>query len=264
VRVEYRWGEGRSDNVAALAADLVRRRVAVIAATGGGVAAHEAKRATSTIPIVFNSADDPVRSGLVDSLSRPAGNLTGVSRITSELTAKRVELLAEVAPNAHMIGFLTKPDNRSVELRTKDAQEAAQSLRRKIHVLKASTQTEIDAAFEGLGQAGVEAMLILNDPFFNTRSEQLGNLSARHRIPAIYQNREFAAAGGLMSYGPSLTEAYRVVGQYVGRILKGEKPADLPVQQQSKVDFFVNLRTARALGLTVPLPVAALADEVIE
>jgi putative ABC transport system substrate-binding protein len=264
VKIEYRWADGQPDRLPALAADFVHRQVSVIAATGGGAAAFAGKRATTTIPVVFNSADDPVRSGLVDSFNRPGGNLTGVSMITTELMPKRVELLAEVVPKANVIAFLINPADNLTDARIRDVQKAAQSLGRKVQVLKANTEREIDATFAGLGQADIGAMLILNDSLFNARSEQLGALSVRYGIPAIYQNREFATAGGLMSYGPSLPEAYRVVGQYVGRILKGEKPGDLPVQQQSKVDFYLNMKTARALGLTVPLPVVALTDEVIE
>jgi putative ABC transport system substrate-binding protein len=236
----------------------------VIAATGGDTSALAAKAATQTIPIVFNSGGDPVRTGLVASLNRPGGNLTGVSRLGTDLLPKRLELLAEAAPKAGAIAFLLNPTLRDAASREKDVRLAAQSLGRQIHVLNASSDSEVDAAFASLAQLKIGALLIVNDSFFNTRSERLGALSLRHAVPTIYQNREFVAAGGLLSYGASLSDAYRLVGIYTGRVLKGEKPADLPVQQQTKVDFFVNLKTARALGLTIPLPLLALADEVIE
>jgi putative ABC transport system substrate-binding protein len=264
VVIEYRWAEGRLDRLPALAVELARRRVHVIVATGGDSSAFAAKAATTTIPIVFNSAGDPVRTGLVDGLSRPGGNMTGVSRVSSELLPKRLELLAEVAPKAEVIGFLTNPTNRTVEPRIKDVQMAAQSLGRKVHVLKATTVSEIDWAFTSLKQIKIDALLILNDSFFNSSNRLLGALSVRHAVPAIYQERNFALAGGLMSYGASLAAAYHVMGVYAGRVLEGAKPADLPVQQQDKVEFIVNLNTARALGLTIPLPLLGRADELIE
>jgi putative ABC transport system substrate-binding protein len=264
VAIEYRWAEGQNKRLPALAADLVRHQVMVIAATGGDTSALAAKAATQTIPIVFNSGGDPVRTGLVASLNRPGGNLTGVSRLGTDLLPKRLELLAEAAPKAGAIAFLLNPTLRDAASREKDVRLAAQSLGRQIHVLNASSDSEVDAAFASLAQLKIGALLIVNDSFFNTRSERLGALSLRHAVPTIYQNREFVAAGGLLSYGASLSDAYRLVGIYTGRVLKGEKPADLPVQQQTKVDFFVNLKTARALGLTIPLPLLALADEVIE
>lgn len=264
VRIEYRWAESRNDRLPALAADLVQRKVDVIAATGGDSAALAAKAATTTIPIVFNSGGDPVRVGLVAGLSRPGGNLTGVSRLNTELLPKRLELIAEVVPKAGTIALLSNRTARTAEPRIGEVQSAGRSIGRDIHVLKASTVDEIDAAFEELRKSPAGALLIVNDSFFNARSAQLGGLAERYRVPAIYQGREFAAAGGLMSYGPNLAEAYRLVGIYTGRVLKGERPGDLPVQQQSKVDFVVNLKAARALGLVIPLPLLGLADEVIE
>jgi len=264
VRIEYRWAHGRNDSLPALAAELVQSRVSVIAATGGDTSALAAKSATTTIPIVFNSGGDPVRTGLVDGLSRPGGNLTGVSRLGTDLLPKRLELLAEVAPKAGIIAFLTNSTLRDAALRERDVRTAGQSLGREIQILSANSDNEIDAAFASLKQINAGALLIVNDSFFNTRSARLGGQAMRHAIPAIYTNREFVAAGGLMGYGASLPEAYRMVGVYTGRILRGEKPADLPVQQQTKVDFIVNLKAARTLGLTIPLPLMGLADEVIE
>ena len=243
---------------------LAARGVNVIAATGGEASAFAAKTATKTIPIVFNSGGDPVRTGLVDSLSRPSGNMTGVSRINTELLPKRLKLISEVAPAGRAIAILMNPTTRGHDVRVGEIQSAARLIGREVTVLRASSEPEIDAAFTALMEARAGALLVTNDAFFNSRSAYLGGLVARHAVPAIYQNREFADAGGLMSYGPSLAAAYRVVGEYAGRILKGAKPADLPVQQQTKVDFFINLRTARLLGLTIPLPVVSLADEVIE
>ena len=264
VKIEYRWAEGRNELLPSLAAELVARGVNVIAATGGEASAFAAKTATKTIPIVFNSGGDPVRTGLVDSLSRPSGNMTGVSRINTELLPKRLELISEVAPAGRAIAILMNPTTRGHDVRVGEIQSAARLIGREVTVLRASSEPEIDAAFTALMEARAGALLVTNDAFFNSRSAYLGGLAARHAVPAIYQNREFADAGGLMSYGPSLAAAYRVVGEYAGRILKGAKPADLPVQQQTKVDFFINLRTARLLGLTIPLPVVSLANEVIE
>jgi putative ABC transport system substrate-binding protein len=264
VAVEYRWAEGRIDRLPELLADLVQRRVNVIVATGGDSAALAAKAATTTIPVVFNSASDPVAIGLVESFSRPGGNLTGVSRVSTELLPKRLELLVQAVPNAATIAFLINPSNRTVEPRIRDVENAAKALQRTIHLVRADTPAAIDAAIAGLAQSGAGALLILNDSFFNASAEQLGAVSAHHRMPAIYQGREFVAGGGLFSYGASLAAAYRTMGVYAGRILKGEKPADLAVQQQAKVDFIVNLKTAKALGLAIPLPLLGLADEVIE
>jgi putative ABC transport system substrate-binding protein len=262
--VEYRWAEGQHNRLPALIEDLLRRNVAVIAATGGDAAARAAKAATATVPIVFNSASDPVKTGLVASLNRPGRNLTGIVRMTTELLPKRLELLTQVVPGAASFAFLMNPENLSHQARVKEVESAGRALGGRIHLFRAGTDAELDQAFADMARARVDGVLIGNDTWFNTRSRQLGALALRHRLPAVYQNREFAAAGGLLSYGPGLADAYRVVGSYVGRILKGEKPADLPVQQQTKIDFFVNMATARALGLSVPPQVSALADEVIE
>jgi putative tryptophan/tyrosine transport system substrate-binding protein len=264
VRIEYRWAQNESRRVPELAAELVRLKVNVIAATGGDVGALAAKAATQDIPIVFNSSGDPVRTGLVQSLNRPGGNLTGVSRIGSDILPKRLELLAEVVPNADIIAFLINPTARTLEARIADVEAAAHKLGRQIVVLRASTDAELETLFASAGRSRARALLAINDGFFNTRSAKMGVLSLRNSIPSIYQNREFAEAGGLMSYGASLADAYRLVGNYTGRILKGEKPADLPVQQQTKVDLCINLKTAKALGLTIPLPLLGRADEVIE
>jgi putative tryptophan/tyrosine transport system substrate-binding protein len=222
-----------------------------------------AKTATPTIPIVFVSGDDPVSISLVESFNRPGGNVTGAVFLSSALGAKRLELLCETT-KAEVISFLVNPTNPATESILKDVQLAANSLARRIHVLKASTAREIDAAFAALVQQKIGALLIGADTFFNTQSEQLAALTVRHAVPAIYQLREFAAAGGLMSYGASLADSYRLVGSYAGRMLKGAKPTDLPVQQSTKVELILNLKTAKALGLTVPLPLLGRADEVIE
>jgi putative tryptophan/tyrosine transport system substrate-binding protein len=264
VTIEYRWAHGDYARLPALVDDLVHRKVAVIAATGGGAAAMAARTATATIPIVFNSAGDPVKSGLVASLRRPGGNLTGVSRINTELLPKRLELLAAVLSRAGVFAFLINPHNPDHESRAREVEAAGRALGRQIQLFQSGHDDEIKVAFTAMSEKRVAGLLIANDGYFNARSTHLGLLALRHGIPAIYQTREFVAAGGLMGYGPSLSDAYRIVGNYVGRILKGEKPADLPVQQQTKIDFFVNLSTARILGLTVPVDVAALADEVIE
>jgi putative ABC transport system substrate-binding protein len=262
--IEYRWAHGHYARLPALVDDLVRRKVAVIAATGGGTSAAAARAATTTIPVVFNTAGDPVKSGLVASLNRPGGNLTGVSRITTELLPKRVELLARVLPRASLFAFLINSHNPDHESRAREVERAGRALGRQIETFRSGHDAEIEAAFTTMSQKRIAGLIVANDGYFNARSALLGSLALRHGIPAIYQTREFAAAGGLMSYGPDLSGAYYVVGTYVGRILKGERPADLPVQQQTKIDFFVNLRTARTLDLTVPIDVAALADEVIE
>jgi putative ABC transport system substrate-binding protein len=264
VIIEYRWARGEYARLPALVDDLVRRKVAVIAATGGGAAAVAARAATTTIPIVFNSGGDPVKSGLVASLSRPGGNLTGVSRINTELLPKRLEFLAAVLPRAGSFAFLINPLNPDHVSRAREVENAGRALGRQIQLFRSGNDEEIETAFTAMSQRRIEGLLIANDGYFNARSAHLGALALRHAIPAIYQTREFAAAGGLMSYGPSLSDAYRIVGNYVGRILKGERAADLPVQQQTKIDFFVNLGSARTLGLIVPLDLAALADELIE
>jgi putative tryptophan/tyrosine transport system substrate-binding protein len=263
VAIEYRWAEGRYDRLPGLAADLVTRKVDVIVAAGGTPAARAAKSATSTIPIIFNSAD-PVGAGLVASFARPGGNLTGVSLLTIELMAKRLELLSELVPQARVIALLVNPTNPITERITSDVQEAAHTKGVQLLILKASSESEIDAAFASLVQQHADALVVSTDPFFGSRSEQLVALASRHAVPAIYEWREFAAAGGLISYGPSLMAAVRQVGIYAGKILKGAKPADLPVQQPTTFELVINLKTAKALGLTVPQSMLMRADEVIE
>jgi putative ABC transport system substrate-binding protein len=263
VAIEYRWADGQYDRVPALAADLVRRQVTVIVAnTPGNLAA---KAATTTIPIVFTTAGDPVQIGLVDNLSRPGGNVTGVTQLHVELAPKRLELVRELVPTATIIGALINPANPArAELTTRDLQEAARTLGLRLEVLHASTERDFDAVFATLDRLRAGALVIGTDAFFNSRSKQLAALALRHALPAIYQYRQFTAAGGLMSYGSSTTESYQLAGVYTGRILKGEKPAALPVQQVTKVELILNLKTAKALGLTIPLPLLGRADEVIE
>jgi putative tryptophan/tyrosine transport system substrate-binding protein len=262
--IQYRWAEGHYDRLAALAADLVARKVDLIAALGGMPSALAAKSATSTIPVVFNVGADPVKSGLITSLARPGGNLTGVTGIATELMAKRLELLSELVPQASVIALLVNPNNVNAEGMIRDVQEAARTKGGPLHILKATTENEIDAAFATLVELHVGALIVGIDPLFAGRIDQLVALASRHAIPAIYDRREFAAAGGLISYGSSLTATYRQVGIYAGRILKGEKPADLPVQQPTTFELVVNLNTAKALRLTVPPLILAQADEVIE
>jgi len=262
VVIEYRWAESHYDRLPALAAELVRRQVTVIAANSA--AAVAAKAATTTIPIVFDTGFDPVQLGLVASLSRPGGNLTGVSNLNVELGPKRLELVRELVPAAAVIALLINPTNPNAENLLRDHQAAARTVGIQLHVQRASNESEIDVTFATLGQLGAEALVIGADTFFISRSKQLAALALRHALPAIFQYPEFAAAGGLMSYGGSLTDAYRQVGVYTGRILKGEKPADLPVQQSTKAELIINLKTAKTLGLSVPPTLLARADEVIE
>jgi putative ABC transport system substrate-binding protein len=261
--IEYRWAEGNYDRLPALAADLVGRKVDLIMASSPP-SALAAKSATSTIPIVFRGGADPVGDGLVASLARPGGNLTGVSFVADELTAKRLQILSELVPQAGVIALLVNPKNASAERIIRDVQEAARTKGLQLHVLKASSESEIDTAFASLVQLHAGALVVGADPFLSNQREQLVALASRHAVPAIYAWREFAASGGLMSYGSILTVAYRLVGIYAGKILKGAKPSDLPVEQPTKFEFVINLKTAKALGLTVPGTMLARADEVIE
>ena len=263
VAIQYRYAEGHYDRLPALAADLVGRKVDLIAAFGPSPA-RAAKNATSTIPIVFEVGTDPVAAGLVASLVRPGGNATGMSILFVQLTAKRLELLSELVPQARVIALLVNPNSPTAEPTIRDAQEAARAKGLELPILKARTESEIDAAFASLVDLHAGALVVGADPFFDSRREQLIASAARYAIPTIYFEREFTASGGLISYGTSLTAVYRQVGNYAGRILKGEKAADLPVQQPTKFDTAVNLKTAKALGLTVPPIVLAQADEVIE
>jgi ABC-type uncharacterized transport system substrate-binding protein len=263
VAIEYRWAEENYDRLPALAADLVGHKVDVIVTVGGGVVALAAKNATSTIPIVF-SGGDPVALGLVASFARPGGNLTGFSILTGELSPKRLALLSELVPQAKVIALLVNPNSPIAKRIIGDVQEAARAKGVQLSVLNASTEGEIAAAFAALVQLQAGALVVGNDPFFNNRREHLVALASRHAVPAIYEWREFAVAGGLISYGTSLTSVYRQHGGYTGKILKGAKPADLPVQQPTTFELVVNLKTAAALGLTVPQSLLARADEVIE
>jgi putative tryptophan/tyrosine transport system substrate-binding protein len=261
--IEYRWAGNQPDRLPALAADLVQLRVAVIVAAGL-LPALAAKAATTGIPIVFSAAADPVQLGLVTSLNRPGGNLTGVNSFAGELGAKGLALLHDLVPSTETIGFLENPNNPIFDLTTRDVLAAAPVVGLKVQILKATTDREIDTAFVSLVQVRTGALLVGNDPFFNSRIEQLVALAARHAIPAMYPLREFAAAGGLMSYGTSNRDIYQQVGIYTGRILKGAKPADLPVMQTTKFDLVINLKTAKALNLQIPDKLFAVADEVIE
>jgi ABC-type uncharacterized transport system substrate-binding protein len=265
VEIEYRWAEGHNDRLPVLAAQLVHRQVTVIAAAGGTPSALAAKAATATIPIVFGVAVDPVEVGLVDSLNRPGGNLTGVTNLNAEVGPKRLELLHELLPAATIIAVLVDPTSPALaEAFLRELQAAAHALGVQLHVLHASTEGDFDTVFATLLQLRASALIIGPGTFFAARGEQLAALAVRHAVPTIFQYRPFAAAGGLLSYGSSETDYYRLVGLYAGRILKGEKPADLPVQQATKVELIINLKTARALSLTVPLPLLGRADEVIE
>ena len=265
VAIEFRWANGQNDRLPELAADLVRRQVSVIAAPGSTPAALAAKAATATIPIVFQVGVDPVVAGLVTSLARPEGNVTGVTNINTELVSKRLELLREVVPKATVVALLVNPTSPEItESVSKDLQLTAWVLGLQLRILEASTDRDFDTVFATLKQLQVGALVIAPDAFFISRTEQLGALTARHAVPAVTQFREFAVAGGLMSYGGSFTEPTRQVGIYTGRILKGEKPQNLPVQQTTKVELVINLRTAKALGVTVPQSVQNRADEVIE
>jgi ABC-type uncharacterized transport system substrate-binding protein len=265
VAIEYRWAEGHIERFPALAADLVHRQVAVIAALGSLPAARAAMAATTTIPIVFRIGADPVEAGLVASLSRPGGNLTGVTTLSNEVGPKRLEMLHELVPTATIVALLVNPSNpTNAETLSRDIQAAAGTLGLQLHVLHASTERELDTVFATLAQLRAGALVIGPDVFFGSRIEQLVALALRHAMPTIYTYREFAEAGGLISYGGSGTDADRLAGVYAGRIFKGDKLADLPVQRSTKVELVINLKTAKALGLTVPLALQAAADEIIE
>jgi putative tryptophan/tyrosine transport system substrate-binding protein len=264
VTIEFRWAQNQYDQLPVLAADLVRRRVDVIAATGGP-AALAAKAASATIPIVFRVAADPIAAGLVASLSRPGGNVTGVTSLNLEVGSKRLEFLHELVPTATIMAALVNPTNpTNAEILSRDLQATARLLGLQLHLLHASSDADIDAVFATLTELRAAGLVIGTDALFSSRDEKLAALGLRYRIPTIYQWREFVAAGGLVSYGGSFADSYRLAGVYTGRILKGEKPAELPVQQATKLELFINLKTAKALGITVPPTLLALADEVIE
>jgi putative tryptophan/tyrosine transport system substrate-binding protein len=263
VAIEYRWAEGQNDRLPALAADLVRRQVTVIAAAGG-LSARAAKAATPTVPIAFWIEGDPIEVGLVASLNRPGNNLTGVTTLGAELGAKRLELLHEVAPRATAVAALVDPSTLTAVTLTRDLEAAARTLGLQLHVQHANTERDFGPAFATLIERRAGGLVIGPGPLFSSRSEELAALALRHRMPSVFQLREFAAAGGLMSYGGSTIDSYRQVGVYAGRILNGEKPADLPVEQATKVDLIINLKTAMALGIDVPPTLLARADEVIE
>ena len=264
VTVEFRWALGQYERLQALAAELVQLPVTVLTATGGGPAAMAAKSATSTIPTVFSIGGDPIKIGLVTSFSRPEGNITGVSILTRTIEGKRIGLLREIMPQATTIGLLTNPKLPGAEQQLADIEEAVRDTGVRLRILRASSDQEIDAAFEVVVRERIPALLVGADPYFDTRRDKIIGLAAQHAVPAMYQFREFAVAGGLMSYGIDLPDAYRHVGVYAGRILKGAKPADLPILQPTKFEFVLNQRTSKALGVEFSPNVLSLADEVIE
>ncbi len=265
VAIEYRWAEGHNDRLPALAADLVRRQVTVIAAVGGTPAALAAKAATTKIPIVFEIASNPIELGLVASLARPGGNVTGITTLNAEVEPKRLELLHELVPTATIVALLVNPTNPALaQSSTKVLQASARKLGLQSNVLQACTDNDFDAVFARMVELKAGALVLGADPLFTSHFQQLAELALRHALPAVYEFREFAAAGGLLSYGTSLTDTFDLAGSYTGRILKGDRPADLPVQQATKVELIINLKTAKAFGITVPLSLLGRADEVIE
>jgi putative ABC transport system substrate-binding protein len=264
VEIEYHWAEGQSERLPAMVADLIHRQVAVIAATSTP-AALAAKAATKTIAIVFETGGDPIQLGLVASLNRPGGNLTGVTQLTGGLVPKELEVLRELLPTVKTVALLVNPaDPALAEEETREAMSATQMLGLELHVLKASTEEQLETVFANLGRLRAGGLVVGPEAFFTSHPGQLAALAVRHAVPTIYKGREFAAAGGLVSYGTSITSSYRLAGVYSGRVLKGEKPADLPVQQATKIELYINLKTARVLGIAVPLPLSGRADEVIE
>ncbi|MFY9836617.1 MAG: ABC transporter substrate-binding protein [Xanthobacteraceae bacterium] len=264
VEIEFRWARGDYDRMPGLAADLVSRKVAVLVGVGGDVSAVAATKATKTIPVVFGMGGDPVKAGIVASFNRPGGNATGYTLWTSEMESKRLGLLRELVPGVRLIGVLLNPQFPPTEQELEDLEPAAKAVSQQLFVARADNDAELDAALTSFAQQGVGAFLVTAAPFFDTRYDRIIGFATQHRLPAVYQFREYAAAGGLMSYGPDFVESYRNAGIYVGRILKGEKPGDLPILQPTKFDFVINLKTAKALGLTAPPTLLAEAGEVIE
>jgi putative ABC transport system substrate-binding protein len=264
VAIEFRWADGDYDRLPALAADLVSRKVAVLVGVGGDVSAVVATKATRTIPVVFGMGGDPVKAGLVTSFNRPGGNVTGYTVLTSQMESKRLGLMRELVPGVSLIGILVNPQLPATVQELADLEPAAKGVNQQLFVARADNDAELDTALASFVQQRVGAFLVTSAPFFDTRMNRIVSFAAQNRLPAIYQFREYAVAGGLISYGPNIVESYRNAGVYVGRILKGEKPADLPVLQPTKFDFVINLKTAKALGLTVPPTLLAEAGEVIE
>ena len=264
VTIEYRWALGRYDRLPALATDLVKRDVAVLVAVGGDVSAVAARQATSTIPIVFGTGSDPVDAGLVASLGRPGGNATGYSLVTNDLEPKRLGILHDLVPNAAVIGVLLNPNFPPAASQLAALENAAQVIAQRLAVFRASNDTELDASLASLVEQRVGALLVTADPYFATQRDRIVAFAAQNRLPAIYQFREYAVAGGLISYGPRITDAYRQAGLYTGQILKGAKPADLPIVLPTKYEFVINLKAAKALGLTIPSGLISFADEVVE
>jgi putative tryptophan/tyrosine transport system substrate-binding protein len=264
VTIEYRWAEGQYDRLPAMAAELIRIGSALLVTTGGEPSAFAAKAATSTIPIVFTTGGDPVKNGLVESLNRPGGNATGVSLLTTAPESKRLGLLHELVPDTKIVGVLIDPNYQEAEAQARELREAAGKINQRIHIAFAGNDSELESAFETIVQAQADAFLVCSDPFFDTRGDRIVGFATQRRMPAVYQFREYAVRGGLMSYGISLPEGYRQVGVYAGKVLKGTKPADLPIVQSIKFEFVINLKAAKTLGLEVPPMLLARADEVIE